>query len=278
MSKRPNPQSNNPHGEHHEDHRDDGKRHVSGEVSISGSVEANIPVTLIEEYKRSNTQTDTREANRDLRDDKRFTVEILTLLFVAFVAFLNIFLAFQAKRTANIADDTLKKSQRPWVNADSFDLKRITLPPDGRFFAYGILTMKNTGTSVATEGWAMMVAVPNETNALNKDWDLACRTLDTQREASRLSAQKQVGDLWPIGFVLAPNQETHSMAFGIGSDMSRQEVASGFYLLGCTRYKDQFSKVHTTRFCFVPNGSTYAPDGTANNITLETCNAFQSAD
>jgi len=198
--------------------------------------------------------------------------------------------AIEAKEQAEIADETLRKSQRPWVNAESFSVITLTLPPRGRFNVQGEVTLKNTGTSVATEGWVMLVAAPNSTKWLTKNWDQACRIDDRQMRASRASAAKGLGDTWPIGFVLAPDQETKMrMASGdanglITNQIERaeslpsylsapgQSATSGqFYLLGCARYRDQFGTHHITRFCFVYLDDQMSPAG------FYVCNGNQTA-
>ncbi|MHB1745607.1 MAG: hypothetical protein ACYCRE_12690, partial [Acidobacteriaceae bacterium] len=201
--------------------------------------------------------------------------------------------AREAKEQARIADETLRKSQRPWVNAESFLPATVDLPPEKRFQVNGDVVIKNTGTSIATDGWAMMVAVPNSADFLTKNWDEACRINDRQMRASRQAAANHRGDTWPIGFVLAPNQETrmrmgsgdaeglidkqirNAMRFvgASGRDAFGQSFRSGqFYLLGCARYKDQFGTPHTTRFCFIYLDDKMSPSG------FYVCNGMQSAD
>ncbi|WP_161557710.1 hypothetical protein [Acidisarcina polymorpha] len=191
------------------------------------------------------------------------------------------------KSAADTARETLRKSQRPWVNAESFVPTTFTLPPDGRFAVDGDLVIKNTGVSVATDGWVMMVAVPTATSWLTKNWDQACEIDDQQILASHTSAAKGLGDTWPIGFVLAPSQETRMrMAMGdvhglieaqitgaLPHATSEQDPRSGqFYLLGCARYKDQFGTGHTTRFCFAYLNDRLSPSG------FYVCNGLESAD
>lgn len=183
-----------------------------------------------------------------------------------------------AKTQADVAADTLRRSQRPWVNAESFEVKRIVLPPRGRFNIYGVLTMKNTGTSVANEGWAEMVALSNNAAVLSKKWDAACKLMDTQMAASHESAKRGLGDTWPIGFVLAPDQETNSMGFGMGGDFTQIDIFQGFYLSGCAKYTDQFKRLHTTMFCFIPDRPVYREDGSINDFKFQVCNGFQRAD
>jgi hypothetical protein len=174
--------------------------------------------------------------------------------------------------------NTFRQSQRSWVNAECFVAKKIVLPPQGRFDVYGELTMKNTGISVATDGWASIVALPNKTAVLTKKWDSACVLVDRQIKASRESALQGFGDTWPIGFVLSPNQETSSMGFSIGEDFTPEDLRNGFYLVGCAKYVDQFKEHHVTRFCFTPDAAIYGPDMSVSKFGFKICNAFQSAD
>jgi hypothetical protein len=195
--------------------------------------------------------------------------------------------ASQTSRSANIANETLRRSQRPWVNAESFTPTSVTLPPAGKFHVYGDLVMKNTGTSVATDGWVQMVATPNTGEFLVKNWDQPCKIVDQAMSGSRAAAAKGLGDTWPIGFVLAPNQQTRMrMGSGDANDMIEEKIRKAmlfatpdqdpksgqFYLLGCARYKDQFGTPHTTRFCFVYLNDDMSPSG------FYVCNGLETAD
>jgi hypothetical protein len=190
-----------------------------------------------------------------------------------------------AQEQANAAKDSVKAIQtqmrimsRPWVNAESFEIKKMVLPPNGGFSIYGDLTMKNTGASIANNGWTMMVAVGNGTSGLNRQWNVACKSVDTQMKASRQASKAGAGDFWPIGFVLAPNQETNSLGMTISGDFLPRDIAQGFYLLGCAKYTDQFLAQHTTMFCFQPDAAVYRPDMSVNTFKLRVCNGFQKAD
>jgi hypothetical protein len=192
-----------------------------------------------------------------------------------------------ARDTANTSKETLRKSQRPWVNAESFIPTALTIPPEGRLEVFGDLIMRNTGTSVATDGWAQMIVAPNNGKWLTANWDAACSAVDESMRASHEAATKGLGDGWPIGFVLAPNQETKMRMGGgdadgiAGQQIARalpygtptQDARSGqFYLLGCARYKDQFGTSHTTRFCFIYLNDKMSPSG------FYVCNGLQTAD
>lgn len=140
----------------------------------------------------------------------------------------------------------------------------------------------------------MMVAVPTSTDFLTNNWDKACQVTDQQILASQQSAAKGLGDTWPMGFVLAPNQETRlrigmgditdgliekqiKRALQITNEMPSlyhgEDIRSGqFDLLGCMRYKDQFATHHTTRFCFVYLNDKISPAG------FYPCNAIEAAD
>lgn len=188
-----------------------------------------------------------------------------------------------AEQQANIAADTLKKSQRPWVNAESFMLDTHTYPPQGRFYIQGELTVKNTGPSIATEGWVMISAAPHfDRRWLAQHWDNACQAIDQLKIADSNETKRKVGDGIPpppYGFVLAPNQET-KIELGAGSDdIDANDVTNrGFSVLGCIKYKDQFLMEHTTRFCFTPftkSGEKFAANG---EYTFWVCNGLQTAD
>jgi hypothetical protein len=165
-----------------------------------------------------------------------------------------------------------ESGNRPWVNAESVELmKPIELPPSSRFSIFLNVTVKNTGTSVASDGIAFFHAMPNSTEILSREWNKPCETVDTQRDAIKASSQYNP---WMVGFVLVPGQST-KLPIGASSDnISPDQARAGdFYVLGCMTYKDQFNTMHRTRFCFRP---TSAIDDPAN-VTFGVCNAFQEA-
>jgi hypothetical protein len=192
-----------------------------------------------------------------------------TMVWLTFVlAFFAALSAWIFYRQLDEMHQTLIQSQRPWVNAEKFDAHRMTLPPVGRFTIYGDVTMRNSGVSIARDGWVAMVAKANGYSDLKKEWDDACKTVSTSIKA---------GNAWPIGFVLDPNQSTQ-LPHSIQADFTAQQLRNGFYLLGCAKYIDQFGILHTTRFCFRPDREVYGADGSVNPLEFQVCNGFQSAD
>jgi len=169
---------------------------------------------------------------------------------------------------------TRELDNRAWVNAERAELiKPIDIPPAHRFSIFLNITVRNTGPSVAADGIAFIYALPNLTTILSRDWNKPCETTLTQRAA--IEANRQYNP-WPVGFVLVPGQ-TAILPIGTSSDdiTPEQAKAGDYYVLGCATYRDQFGKMHTTRFCFRPIKETgNGPTG----FHFEICNAFQSAD
>jgi hypothetical protein len=176
-----------------------------------------------------------------------------------------------AKKSADVAGDTLRMGYRPWVNAESADLMQpLDFPPAKRFYLKVKFWLKNTGTSVATDGVAIAEVSPDYVSLTLKHSEEVCGLLDQ----SKVPVEK---NLHPraTGFVLAPG---NSMPFpvGMGSDeISSSQVVNGkFYIFGCITYRDQFKTWHHTKFCFQPNGAIPDPD----KISFTICDTYQEAD
>jgi len=116
---------------------DDGKGHqqarkVSGKIHVEGEIKTQLPPKLIEDYATSNEKTDRRV-------DKRFLVEIITLLFVIIVAIMSFLQTKQAIKSADaaqkstsIANQSLHIAERAYLNLgpmtpSSFNSKTKTL-------------------------------------------------------------------------------------------------------------------------------------------------------
>jgi hypothetical protein len=134
------------------------------------------------------------------------------------------------------------------------------------------VTLKNTGKSVATDGWARILAEPNRTVLLDKEWRKPCDMIAEFQSALALSRKRGSGGTWPIGFVLAPGETAIEDEY-TGGPVTFQDIRNSFYLLGCVIYQDQYGKPHHTNFCYQPIAVT--PDGTSKEF--KACNAFQEA-
>lgn len=173
------------------------------------------------------------------------------------------------------ADLSLQRSERPWVNAESMEVRGLT--PPGR--NHPTLTMqtktilRNTGKSVATNGWTSLWIAPNLVKTLRNDWNEPCKTITQQKTAEARASKLNLGSTWPHGFVLAPGQSVgFDLSFG-SSDINENNYQSGYWLLGCTTYDDQFGNHHHTNFCFQPSGPGDTPDAPK----FKACNGFQEA-
>ncbi len=183
-------------------------------------------------------------------------------------------LAASVKEThaaTNRAESALQRSERPWVNAESLE-GSFWSTGDGNLSGKVRIMMKNTGKSIATNGWVMVSAEPNSVKILNKEWHKSCDIIDDFKSAIAKSAQGGYGGNWPMGFVLAPGESVVE-DIGIGNIKSDMADLNKQYLLGCAIYNDQFSKTHHTNFCFQVGG----PGATSGSPQFKTCNAFQEA-
>lgn len=179
-----------------------------------------------------------------------------------------------SKQLAQNAVDALHMGYRPWISAQTADLMQpIVFPPKDRFYLRVNFVLKNTGTSIATDGLAITEVDPNylitTKELMTKNFRKTCD--DTQKMEA---AVRQVTP-WATGFILAPG-DTLATPVGMGSDnIPNGAVKNGsFYVLGCVLYRDQFKIKHHTLFCFLPNGPITDP----NVIEFKKCNWHEEAD
>lgn len=173
--------------------------------------------------------------------------------------------------------DTLKKSQRPWVVAESVE----RVPPGYFTPAYEAVchigyrvNYKNTGNSIATEFvfGSRIVRFPPTWEWLRDRIDILKKeTIDVW------SAKRPAG--LPIGITLAPGQPTSFVTCpwtGDGTDPTVDQIKIGaFLVIGYVQYKDQFDIQHHTRFAFTTDSdSVHMWDGKSFAIY----NDYQEAD
>jgi len=149
MAKTPNGGARTPHF-YEED--GDGKRQlrkISGKVHVNGEIETQFPPELIEEYSSSNQKTDKRE-------ERRFIVEIITLVLVLIVAAFSyvqtresIRSADAAKSAADIANQSLVVGQRAWISVNATTENALVFNSQGAWLPNNV-EMKNVGHSPAT--------------------------------------------------------------------------------------------------------------------------------
>jgi hypothetical protein len=161
----------------------------------------------------------------------------------------------------------LQVSERAWVNAESIEILTSTVPGIGSDdLSIGArIAMKNTGKSTATDGFARMRIEPNDVKTPTKEWKRACQDIEPFRAAVESGSTP-----WPVGFVLAPGQSAPQVVGDTLRGLTADKMANGYYILGCTTYKDQFDTRRTT-FCFQPN----EPSDPSKGFTV--CNGFQEA-
>ncbi len=108
------------------------EREVSGSIHIRGEVEANLPKSLIDHYEAAQET----EGNRQ---EKKYRLDVITLIFVIIVAGLTVWQACLNRKLAITAADTLKttkeqfqRDQRPYLaqTSKSSEAPQFILKPD----------------------------------------------------------------------------------------------------------------------------------------------------
>jgi hypothetical protein len=150
--------------------------------------------------------------------------------------------AMEANKTAT---DSLHRSQRPWVSVVDANVPVVALgEADDQSVTYLIkVTLFNSGASLARNGFAMPVIVPNE--RIGETWQSECIMARMAREQGQRKGE---------GFILAPNDRTviHATWVQILRDnYNKYWLTNQSSVMGCIIYTDQFGIDHHTRFRFV---------------------------
>lgn len=181
----------------------------------------------------------------------------------------------EAHSSTEHAESALQRSERPWVNAESMEATNFDPPSDYRSsLAIGVrIVLKNTGRSIAKDGWVKAYPEPNSVQVLNKEWRKPCQDIKDFVAAVEKGKQTGFGGTWPMGFVLTPGEAAiEEISFG-NTQITKSNFNDGYWVLGCAIYNDQYGKEHHTNFCFQPAGSSDKPSIPKFKI----CNAMQEA-
>jgi len=171
--------------------------------------------------------------------------------------------------TSSYTRETLFQSQRAWVNVQK--IEAISSPNfDNGYFDFWLrITMTNSGSGVARDIWMGAVVLKAKTGSgydpyLEANWDRAKGEVE--------KAIKGAKERWPIGYVLAPKQQTEILFPGVSHEVTPELAKAGKYVVnGYISYLDQFNQSHSTRFSFRPDvregvfsvdePPTFVPDG-----------------
>jgi hypothetical protein len=110
------------HADNPQQQKDNHERRISGAVSVSGSVKADLPQQLLDEYAASNEKADTREKRRVFREFATLFFLILTAGFTFIQAYQSVKSANAAKSAADVAAKQLEMAERPWIEAGDFQI------------------------------------------------------------------------------------------------------------------------------------------------------------
>ncbi len=197
-----------------------------------------------------------------------------------------------AQRSAIISEKQLQTSHRPWIVAQQFVVINGPQKPseDDEYALAGNLTISNVGTSVASEGesegWLLR---GSDFAERSPHW--ACDIFD-QEMVTATSYGSQAREVIvgkasdgtvdpPAGFLLAPGAKTEVSVVAsqmklekrgplVGIQLSTASEPDEFFVLGCTRYKDQLGILHHLQWCFQPSREA----GETSQKSLLPCTEF----
>lgn len=229
-----NPQNS---GGHHDD--DQNRRTITGDINVVGKVDANLPPDLVKEYINSSQGTEARE-------NSRFRIEKITLVFVIAVAVFTLIQVWLAVRT-------MQWSRRPWVGVEDnvvFDQEHISwvgeqgqaivqnMARENKLPIRVLYPIKNSGYGPALN--TMLVIKPImfsqtegvDDSQIRKAIEESCKIAE-----QRISMNN--GDL------LLPGGE-HTVPYTFGAWDSTKFL----FTPGCIVYRDIDGGFHHTKICY----------------------------
>ncbi|MGA2841609.1 MAG: hypothetical protein ABSG18_15800 [Steroidobacteraceae bacterium] len=232
------------------------------------------------------------------------SVEIVGLIALIAYVVITYGLWQEAQIQTNASIDALHTSQRPWVYASRVEITHIypvadATQPNGPFDVDLSVSLKNTGTSVATKGAAMAYlypgfgkggsitfasnfmsgvthgtlvmpwgSPPSDTNEA-EIWNRECAEVD------KFVADSVKTQPWQTGFILVPGAESRYVATAPNGSVTQQNMSTNHFLVyGCIAYGDGFGIQHHTRFCFVGRDNPDHP----TKADLMACARSEAAD
>ena len=158
-----------------------------------------------------------------------------------------------------------KSDNRPWIVAESLNLKEPITVRDDYFFMNFALTMRNRGTSTARKVYASVRIATMEVLSANAAWEKVVEDFNRENATRAADAERNQTKTIPFGYVIAPSQ-TAIEPYGCGGPSKDsdgpnvQQVRGGaFFVFGYLEYLDQNGGKHHTRFCFIPDGDSVRP-------------------
>jgi hypothetical protein len=188
-------------------------------------------------------QTDPKDKHTG-RENLKFVISTLTLLFVAGYTVITWFIFCESKNATNIAHHTLVMSERSWVGQSGPITLKFFNSADHQLAANIHLTLENFGHSPAVFVFHAVELVPHN--------DLANAADRTCKSAAAIAGIKVPGmvvgksSLSLTGQVIFP-QQTREHVDEDGPINSKNEV---LYAVGCIIYRDDVTdSIWRTRFC-----------------------------
>lgn len=232
---------------------DGAARRIKGTVEV----EARLPRELTEEYSGSSKETSGRE-------NQRLLLEKITLVVLLCVALLNLFQARQSSRSAsaaenaaNIARDTLKVSQRPWVFMDVQANSDVNYTNEDGMYMNVVFNLRNLGPTPAVNARVDYAVVSEGVDEAIKK---TCADAEVKPDHAKDAALREAyfaGMTTPKGFIVTfdPVKQGHS------------DQNNGTFepiLIGCAAYQSSFDPGtwhHTWKAVSLLKKDTRSPNG-----------------
>jgi hypothetical protein len=236
MSKHPKPGSGKPHPQPHQDGAQHNKCDVSGSIEVHGVIETKLPPHAQKEH-------DAAKKKKSARDDQRYVIEIVTLIFVIIYAGLTGWYAWTAHKQWVDLRRNFETDERSWVDP-TVNFK--VMPVDGTVTIRLANVGKSAILSTVTDAWVEILD-RNTPPSLSKE---PYHSVDDTGWIFPGKATDIFGQRW--------TQDSH-VAFPPNDDERKALISGDDYMAvyGQIIYVDQFG-IHWERFCywkgFVNNG------------------------
>ncbi len=228
------------------------KRDVSGHLDISGQIEADLPPSLIEEYKASNQATYRREK-------KRFILEIATFITVVIVGILTVIGVWESMQNTDINRESLQSVQRSYLSMQDIHLSQWPSAP---------------GAQEPQTRWSASVVNDGNTPAVDVVGGFNARSFG-QREVTEADfldlpisqeitvSPKRSIDLGPVmrGLEMTAGIDLRYPPFNQPVHVQKDKI----FFWGIVFYRDVFPKtpIHLTEFCWNLSNIAFTKEGQA---------------
>jgi hypothetical protein len=144
MSKHPKPGGGKPHPQPNQNRTRDNKTEISGDIFVRGEIETHLPPSEVQKLA-------TAEEKHDTRENKRYLVELITLLVVIIYGALTGWQAWETRQAVKAASEANRLNEELVRGRIQVIVRLKNIPEVGKTLLVPV-EITNRGHSIAVEG------------------------------------------------------------------------------------------------------------------------------